>query len=83
MKQIINATSKLVDVLIEKNHIYLEDRIIISDEQVERELNFREQLDISMQDERQAAIDELFPKRTTGSLRGVTKTIDKPFEFDF
>ena len=83
MKQIINTASKLVDVLIEKNHIYLEDRIIISDEQVETELNFREQLDISMQDERQAAIDELFPERTSGSLRGVAKTIDKPFEFDF
>ena len=71
----------LVDFLKEKPQTFLSDPIVLSEEQIEREIANREHLDRSMQDDRQHAIDELFPQRIEGSLRGAVQTFDTPFDF--
>lgn len=76
-----NAATVLKDFLVGKSKTFLRDPIVLTAEQVEREISNREHLDRSMRDERQQAIDELFPQRIEGSLRGPVQTLDTPFDF--
>ncbi len=75
-------TQSLVDVLVQNHQVFEGDEPeILSPEFIQRELDNRERIDNEVLSTRQAAINDMFPRRTQGAL--YEKTTIEFSSFDF
>jgi len=63
-----DPTQQLVDVLSASAMHVVDDRIHLSDHDIYRELQLRQELDNSLIAERQRELNNMFPERTSGAL---------------
>jgi hypothetical protein len=74
-------TISLENLLVNKSQEFFTEPIVLSETQIQKEISNREAVDSMCLQERQHAIDQLFPQRINGSLRGTVETFDTPFDF--
>lgn len=74
-------TLEMIKSLEQSKQFLVDDKIVLSDEQVTRELDNRVAIENELAYERQKELDQMFPNRTSGNLYQQLQQPTDTFDF--